>query len=411
MANSRKDSRGYVLRTGESQRKDGRYSYSFTDLEGKRRCIYAKTLVELRTKERKIIRDKEDGLDPNLAERMTLNQLYDKYIEQKYDLKPSTKVNYVYMYNHFVRPSFGKRMIGKIKYTDVKKFYYTMILDQELQASTLDNINTQLHPAFQMAVRDGLLRQNPTEGVMAEIKKSHIWEHKRRHALTIPEQKAFMDYLKAHREYQGWTPIITVLLGTGMRIGECTGLRWEDLDFENRMISVNHTLIYRPDEKGVSAKHISTPKTLSGVRTIPMIDEVFDAFLQEYELQKCIGYSSETIDGYSDFVFATATGSVYSAASVNKAIERARVAYNEEEMENAEKEDRDPLIIPHFSAHSLRHTFTTRMCEAGVNIKVIQDTLGHKDITTTLNIYTDVTKELKRTEFDGLDKYFNNSIA
>ena len=244
MANSRKDSRGYVLRTGESQRKDGRYSYSFTDLEGKRRCIYAKTLVELRTKERKIIRDKEDGLDPNLAERMTLNQLYDKYIEQKYDLKPSTKVNYVYMYNHFVRPSFGKRMIGKIKYTDVKKFYYTMILDQELQASTLDNINTQLHPAFQMAVRDGLLRQNPTEGVMAEIKKSHIWEHKRRHALTIPEQKAFMDYLKAHREYQGWTPIITVLLGIGMRIGECTGLRWEDLDFENRMISVNHTLIY-----------------------------------------------------------------------------------------------------------------------------------------------------------------------
>ena len=51
------------------------------------------------------------------------------------------------------------------------------------------------------------------------------------------------------------------------------------------------------------------------------------------------------------------------------------------------------------------------MCEAGVNIKVIQDTLGHKDITTTLNIYTDVTKELKRTELDGLDKYFNNSIA
>lgn len=396
MANSRKDSRGYVLRTGESQRKDGRYSYSFTDLEGKRRCIYAKTLVELRTKERKIIRDKEDGLDPNLAERMTLNQLYDKYIEQKYDLKPSTKVNYVYMYNHFVRPSFGKRMIGKIKYTDVKKFYYTMILDQELQASTLDNINTQLHPAFQMAVRDGLLRQNPTEGVMAEIKKSHIWEHKRRHALTIPEQKAFMDYLKAHREYQGWTPIITVLLGTGMRIGECTGLRWEDLDFENRMISVNHTLIYRPDEKGVSAKHISTPKTLSGVRTIPMIDEVFDAFLQEYELQKCIGYSSETIDGYSDFVFATATGSVYSAASVNKAIERARVAYNEEEMENAEKEDREPLIIPHFSAHHLRHTFCTRFCENESNLKVIQSIMGHSDIATTMDVYAEATQEKKQ---------------
>ena len=56
-----------------------------------------------------------------------------------------------------------------------------------------------------------------------------------------------------------------------------------------------------------------------------------------------------------------------------------------------------------------RHdTFTTRMCEAGVNVKVIQDTLGHKDISTTLNIYTDVTKELRRSEFEGLDSYFKN---
>ena len=83
MANSRKDSRGYVLRTGESERKDGRYSYSYTDLERNRRTVYAKTLVELRKIERKIIRDKEDGLDPQLADRMTLNQLYDKYIENR----------------------------------------------------------------------------------------------------------------------------------------------------------------------------------------------------------------------------------------------------------------------------------------------------------------------------------------
>ena len=76
------------------------------------------------------------------------------------------------------------------------------------------------------------------------------------------------------------------------------------------------------------------------------------------------------------------------------------------------QEKRNIFFVPYLTRpHSLRHTFTTRMCEAGVNIKVIQDTLGHKDITTTLNIYTDVTKELKRTEFDGLDKYFNNSIA
>lgn len=68
------------------------------------------------------------------------------------------------------------------------------------------------------------------------------------------------------------------------------------------------------------------------------------------------------------------------------------------------------LFLRHFSCLSLRHTFTTRMCEAGVNVKVIQDTLGHKDISTTLNIYTDVTKELKRSAFEGLDFFFRTEL-
>ena len=74
--------------------------------------------------------------------------------------------------------------------------------------------------------------------------------------------------------------------------------------------------------------------------------------------------------------------------------------------EQFEKSEEPEVLLPHFSCHSLRHTFTTRMCEAGVNIKVIQDALGHTDISTTLNIYTDVTKELKTSEFKGLDDYF-----
>lgn len=60
-------------------------------------------------------------------------------------------------------------------------------------------------------------------------------------------------------------------------------------------------------------------------------------------------------------------------------------------------------MLPHFSCHILRHTFTTRMCEAGVNIKVIQDTLGHADVSTTLNIYADATKDLKAKEFENFD--------
>ena len=250
------------------------------------------------------------------------------------------------------------------------------------------------------------LRQNPTDGVMAEIKKSHIWKKNPRHALTIPQQKAFMDYLKAHREYHGWVPILTVLLGTGMRIGECLGLRWDDQDFENRIISVNHTFVYRPDEKGKSAKHISTPKTISGRRTIPMIDEVFNAFLDEYELQKCVGFSSEEIDGYSNFVFVTATGSIYLPSAVNRAIERD-CNFEVLDKENGE----DAVILPKFSNHSLRHTFTTRMCEAGVNIKAMQEILGHADAETTMDIYAEATKDLKKSELINFEDYFKRIVG
>ncbi len=396
MASSRKDAKGYALHTGECQRSDGRYAFSYTDPEGTRRTVYAKTLAELRQKERKIIRDLEDGIDAHFPERVTLNQLYDKYIGQKYDLKPTTKANYMYMYEHFVREGFGKRKIASIKYTDIKKFYYGLLIDRKVSPATLDNVHTVLHPAFQMGVRDGLIRVNPTEGVMAEIKKSHFWVKPKRHALTVPQQRALTEFVTDNREFCGWYPVFIVLLGTGMRIGECLGIRWDDLDFENRVISVNHNLTQNPHADGTCTKHISTPKHRAGERTIPMIDEVVDAFLKEYEMQKCMNYESEEIDGFTNFVFLTSGGSVLSAGSVNRALDRITKSFNEQEADAAKKEKREPMVIPHFSAHHLRHTFCTRLCENETNLKVIQSVMGHKDIQTTMDIYAEATEEKKQ---------------
>ena len=396
MAKSRKDSRGYVLRNGESQRKDGRYVFSYTDSEKKRRSIYAKSLAELRTKERKIIRDIEDGLDPHLPERMSLNDLYDKFMGQKYDLKESTRVNYLYTYNHFVRDGFGKRKIATIKYTDIKKFYYSLILDKQVKASSVESVHTQLHPTFQMAVRDGILRTNPTDGVMTEIKKSHIWDKSKRRALTVPQQKAFMNHAMENAVFRGWVPILTVLLGTGMRIGECLGLCWSDVDFGKRIIEVNKTLVYRPDEKGKSSFYVSTPKTEAGIRTIPILDEVYKALLTEYEMQSCIGFNTDTISGYSGFLFTTSSGNVVNPSCVNRAIDRIIKSYNKEETAKAKKERREAVLLPHFSAHHLRHTFCTRLCEEESNLKVIQSIMGHSDISTTMDIYAEATDEKKK---------------
>ena len=143
---ARKDSRGYALKKGESQRKDGRYVFRYTTIRGEQKAVYAKELSELRKKEVKIRRAIEDGLDPDRAERITLNELFDEYISQKYDLKQSTLTNYKYMYNHYVRVDFGKRRISKIKYTDVKKFYYSLIMEKGFKPNSMEIVNTLLHP-------------------------------------------------------------------------------------------------------------------------------------------------------------------------------------------------------------------------------------------------------------------------
>lgn len=106
----------------------------------------------------------------------------------------------------------------------------------------------------------------------------------------------------------------------------------------------------------------------------------------------------------TDFIFVNRFGQPQHQATLNKAIRRIIRNCNDKQfLEN----DNPEVLLPHFSCHSLRHTFTTRMCEAGVNVKVIQDALGHKDVSTTLNIYTDVTKELRKSEFEGLELQFN----
>lgn len=399
---TRKDSRGYALKKGESQRKDGRYVFRYTTIRGEHRAVYAKDLAELRKKEVKIRRSIEDGLDPDRAERITLNELFDEYISQKYDLKQSTRTNYKYMYNHYVRESFGKMRISKIKYTDVKKFYYSLILEKGFKPNSIEIVNTLLHPAFTMAVRDGLLRLNPTDGVMTEIKKSHSWEKKKRHALTIPEQRAFTNYIANSAEYRGWYPLFTVMLGTGCRIGEVLGLRWQDIDFKNRTININHNLVYRAQDDGTCINRVNSPKTSAGIRIIPMLDEVFDAFLEEYQYQKVIGFSTDEIDGYSGFVFCTGEGKVYLPGMINRTIRSICADYNKEEAAKAEEENRDPVLLPHFSCHHLRHTFCTRFCENETNLKVIQEIMGHADISTTMDVYAEATQEKKKASMTAL---------
>lgn len=151
-------------------------------------------------------------------------------------------------------------------------------------------------------------------------------------------------------------------------------------------------------------KHLWGTVTIGSKGQIVIPKAAREAFEHEKQKQEDLGLHCEvTIDGYTDFIFINRFGQAQHQATLNKAIRRIIRDCNDEQFLHSDEPD---VLLPYFSCHSLRHTFTTRMCEAGVNIKVIQDALGHSDISTTLNIYADVTKEMKAEEFKGLDSYF-----
>lgn len=404
---ARKDPKGRALRKGEIYREsDGRYAYGYVDPYGKRKFIYSKDLKKLREREEKLFKDQLDGLNVYVMGKASLNFVFDRYISTKSELRETTYTNYTYMYDRFVREGFGKRKIGEIKYSDVLYFYYDLLNDRGLQVNTLETIHTVLHPTFQLAVRDDIIRNNPSDGVMAEIKKKNTKKKNMRHALTIEQQRAFMNYIASSPVFVHWNPIFTVLLGTGCRIGEVVGLRWSDVDMEKRTIDINHSMTYYPrrtDNYKCEFK-VSLPKTEAGIRILPMMQPVYEALQSEYERQKEDGFCTAVVDGMGGFIFSNRFGMIHNPAAINRAIRRIIEAHNAEEIIKAKKEKREPVIIPHFSCHHLRHTFCSRFCENETNIKIIQEIMGHASIETTMDIYAEVNSDKKKESIEKLTK-------
>ena len=409
MAVKRKDKNRVVLRKGESYREsDNRYFYRWTDTTGIRRAVYARTLDDLRLKEKEIAKDISDGIKVG-SQSVTLNHIYELWKDIKRGLKNTTFQNYCYMYDMFVKDTFGKKPITAIKKSDVKRFYNRLADERGLSSSTIDNIHTVVHQLFGMAIDDCYIRSNPSDDALKELKKSRRFLEEKRSALTAKQEKIFLDYLRTNPTYRHWYPTFAIMVGSGLRVGELTGLRWRDVDLENGVIDVNHTLVYyshrivKTGEKTGSYFAINSTKTPASKRKVPMLDFVKEAFELERKYQNETGIHCETtVDGHTGFIFVNRFGNVQHQGTLNKAIRRIIRDCNDDIIEK-NPDVNGSEMLPHFSCHSLRHTFATRMCEKGVNIKVIQDVMGHTDISTTMNIYTDATADMKTSAFKKLN--------
>lgn len=387
----RKDNKGRVLQKGESQRKDGLYVYQYTDNSGKRKSVYATNLSELRKQEKQINRDLEDNIDTAGAE-ITLNEQFDKYISLKTKLCNSTRQNYIDLWNGNLRDNvLGKKKLCDIKKSDILRFY-SSLSGRGLKYSTIKTFNCMISPCFDLAIDDDIIRKNPCNGCLGEFKR----DSDERISLSVQEQEIFIDFIRQSKVYSAHYPLIMFMIGTAVRCGEAIGLTWKDVDFKNREVTIDHQLIYKKSGSKYGF-YADSPKTDSGIRVIPMTSDVYGALIEQRRQQLSKGWRTNVeIDGFSDFVFSTKNRNPIMPGALNNILLNIVNRYNSKEG--------GQTVLPHISAHNLRHTGCTRMAEAGVDPKVLQYIMGHSRISVTMEVYNHISPDRNRKEMDKMEK-------
>lgn len=367
MSDKRKDHKGRILRKGEGQRKDLLYQYRYTDLGGKRRTVYSSDLRELREKESEIQKFLNSGVD-YAAGNITVVELIERYIRLKKGVRYNTRVGYQFVLNLVRKENFGYRKIRDIKVSDAKQWFIKLTEDGR-GYSTITSVRGVIKPAFQMAYNEDIVRRNPFDFKLDMIPNNS----KKRVAMTEEQQKAFLTFIEEDRHYCKYLDEFLVLLGTGMRISEFTGLTVHDLDFERRRIHVDHQLVRTRSGE----YYIEETKTKSGIRYIPMVGKVYES-LQNILANRKPVKTERVIGGHSGFILLDKDGNPKIAMHIEHVMKRAWNKYN------ATHE----MPLPPITPHVLRHTFCTNMANAGMDIKSLQYLMGHSDVSVTLNVYT-----------------------
>ena len=374
----RRDNKNRILQRGESQRKDGRYTYKYVDALGKTRYVYAWKLLptdrtpkgkrddlSLREKERIIQRDLYDGIDTQ-GSKMTLCQLYAKKNAQRPNVKQNTLNGRKYLMQALEDDILGSRSIDSIKPSDAREWAIRM-KGKGFSYKTINNYKRSLKASFYMAIEDDYVRKNPFDFKLSEVIED---DSEPKVALSEEQEQALLDFMKHDNVYRKYYDDVLILLKTGLRISELCGLTKKDLDFENHAISVNHQLL-----KDKDGYYIDEPKTKSGIRKVPMSDETEQAF--QRVLKRKQKSNIKEIDGYRNFLFLNTSGSPVHRQMYETLLKRMVQKYNKTH----------EVKLPKITPHTLRHTFCTRLAQKNMNPKNLQYIMGHSNVMLTLNLY------------------------
>lgn len=327
-------------------------------------------------------------------ETLTLNEWFDIWLQEykMNHIKTSSVQTYQAMY--------GKRItniLGNYPLTQIRPFHlqrlYNNLLENKLSSGYLHCIHSMLHNIFQIAVYNDLLIKNPCTGVTLPSQYSQ-----KPKVLTLEEQQDLLEFLSQDK-WLKYQPIITIMLGTGVRVGELLALNWSDIDFAKRTISINKSLAYLKDENNHFHFQYTTPKTPSSCRTIPMSHSV------EYQLEQQKSWLQEQsqedgwkpMENFGNLVFPNKYGHPQQRGAIQRILNRIVSAMNS-------RNSHSIAPMPPIHPHILRHSFATRCFEVGIPAKTIQMLLGHNSIKLTMDIYTHVSEEKKKIDMEKLNR-------
>ena len=410
---TKKDTKGRNLKQNEDQLKDGRYRYRYTDINGNRKAVYAWKLVatdktpqgkkedlSLREKIKQIEKDLDDNID-TYDSNSTVNDLIVTYLTTKVRLASSTKENYKHMFEKNIKTNkLGNMKLSNVKKSDILKFYEYLYKQKNFSVGSIQLYQNLLYPSFQVAVDDNIIRVNPCRNCMKDYVRGSMDSPKE--SLSKEEQSSLLQFLRTDSFYSRHFVMIAIMLGTGIRISEAIGLTWDNIDFKKHEMTIDHQVIYRKID-GV-CKHYATSTKNKKSRVIPMQKNII-AILQQYKKDTYFISASSNIeiDGYTNFVFINRNEKLYTPNSIVRACHGIRDKYNKEENENAIEENRQPLLLSDFTPHVLRHTACTRMAEGGMDVKVLQEIMGHSNIAVTMQVYNHVNADRAKNEMNKLE--------
>lgn len=321
------------------------------------------------------------AFNENMRFRELVEEYFKVYAPNK--LKPITAYNYRKMMDYRFIPHLGNKKLKEINTAMLTDFFNSQTETDKngnihpLAASTVKRLYIMMQSLFHFAISQKYIKESPCNGVI--LPQKDITAEEKRRFMTEAELQRFLPLFD---EYSPFNTIIKLLLYTGMRSGEALGLRWQDIDFEHHLITVNHTL------SDVGGKHfLTTPKTKSSKRIIA-ISETLVQLLKEHqkhqaELQAIIG--SEF--AHPEMVFTSDRGNYKDRSCLNTSFRRF--------LKGTE--------FDFLTLHCLRHCNATLLLNSGIDIKIVSDHLGHSTIGTTANIYADVLEASKRRTAEVLE--------